>query len=73
MIDNVYHMVQRMNQPARNRRTSPRARQTGLAVSEDADLRALLDHLGRLLAQEYVERLRGATSDEAELPKRKKR
>jgi hypothetical protein len=62
-----------MNQPARNRRTSPRARQPGLAVSEDADLRTLLDHLGRLLAQEYVERLRVATSDEAELPKRKKR
>jgi hypothetical protein len=41
-------------------------------VSEDADLRALLDHLGRLLAQEYVECLREATSDEAALPKRKK-
>lgn len=61
-----------MNQPARHRRTSPRTRQTGLVVSEDADLRALLDHLGRLLAQEYVECLREATSDEAALPKRKK-
>ena len=62
-----------MNQRAPDRRTSPRARQPGLAVSEDADLRALLDHLGRLLAQEYVERLREVTSDEPELPTREKR
>jgi hypothetical protein len=27
-------------------------------IADDADLRALLDHLGRLLAHEYVQRLR---------------
>jgi hypothetical protein len=42
-------------------------------VSEDVDLRALLDHLGRLLAQEYVERLQETTSAEAKLPKGKER
>jgi hypothetical protein len=62
-----------MNPPARHRRTSPRTQLTELVGSEDADLRALLDHLGRLLAQEYVECLREPTSHETELPKEKKR
>jgi len=36
---------------------------------DDPDLRALLDHLGRLLAQEYVELLRKNRAAEAELRK----
>ncbi len=31
----------------------------------DTNLRALLDHLGRLLAQEYVDRLHGAATTAA--------
>ena len=45
-----------MSQPARRRLVTPSPRHPG-QVTDDADLRALLDHLGRLLAHEYVQRL----------------
>jgi hypothetical protein len=46
-----------MSQPARRRLAAPRSRHSE-QVADDAGLRALLDHLGRLLAHEYLQRLR---------------
>lgn len=42
---------------------SVRAAAKGQPQVDDDDLRALLDHLGRLLAQEYVDLLKRPLSD----------
>ena len=46
-----------------------KAKTKSQAGVDDPDLRALLDHLGRLLAQGYVELLRKNRAAEAELTK----
>jgi len=60
MIYSVYHLRCGMN--ARPRLAQPHTRRR--RVVERDDLCALLDHLGRLLAQEYVALLKPAGSED---------
>jgi len=51
-----------MSEPAKKER-APRGKQSPEAIVEEAGLVALLDHLGRLLAREYVDRLKRVTPE----------